>query len=184
MLSPSPNAVLLLSCPDQRGIVRSVAEFVEHHGGNIVDAEQHTDGAEGVFFQRVEFELTGFGLDRGEILDAFEPVRARFEMAADLRFTDDRVKLAVLASKQPHCLDDLLTRWRTGELDAALTMVIANHPEHAALCEFVGVPFHYLPVSADNKPAQERRVRELLREQNVQLVVLARYMQILSAEFT
>jgi formyltetrahydrofolate deformylase len=178
------NAVLLLSCPDQRGIVRSVAEFVEHHGGNIVDAEQHTDVAEAVFFQRVEFELDGFALDRSEILAAFEPVRSRFVMAADLRCTDERIKVAVLASKQPHCLDDLLTRWRTGELEADLTMVIANHPEHRALCDFVGVPFHYLPVDSGSKAEQERRVRDLLAERQVQLVVLARYMQILSAEFT
>jgi formyltetrahydrofolate deformylase len=178
------NAVLLLSCPDQRGIVRSVAEFVELHGGNIVDAEQHTDEAEGVFFQRVEFELEGFGLDRSEILPAFEPIRAKFTMAADLRCTDERIKVALLASKQPHCLDDLLTRWRTGELEAHLSLVIANHPEHQALCDFVGVPFHYLPVVPANKAQQEERVRELLREHGVQLVVLARYMQILSAEFT
>jgi len=178
------NAVLLLSCPDQRGIVRSVAEFVERHGGNIVDAEQHTDEAEGVFFQRVEFELDGFGLERSEILTAFEPIRAKFAMAADLRCTDERTKVAILASKQPHCLDDLLTRWRTGELDAQLELVIANHPDHQQVCEFVGVPFHYLPVDPGHKAEQERRVRELLARNGIQLVVLARYMQILSAEFT
>jgi formyltetrahydrofolate deformylase len=178
------NAVLLLSCPDRRGIVRSVAEFVEQHDGNIVDAEQHTDEGEGVFFQRVEFGLEGFGLDRTEILPAFEPIRAKFSMAADLRCTDERIKVAVLASKQPHCLDDLLTRWRTGELEADLSLVIANHPDHQALCDFVGVPFHYLPVDPDNKGQQEGRVRELLHDNGIQLVVLARYMQILSADFT
>jgi formyltetrahydrofolate deformylase len=178
------NAVLLLSCPDQRGIVRSVAEFVERHGGNIVDAEQHTDVPHGLFFQRVEFELSGFGLARHEILPGFAPVRDRFDMSVELGFTDQRTRVALLASKQPHCLYDLLTRWRTGELDADLQLVIANHPDHADICEFVGVPFHFLPVTPETKALHEGRVRALLDSHHVELVILARYMQILPDSIT
>ena len=110
------NAVLLLTCPDQRGVVAAVADFIARLDGNIIHAEQHTDEVERVFFQRVEFELAGFALGRDEILAAFQPLVGRFGFDVSLRFTDDRIRTAVLASKQPHCLYDLLTRWRTGEL--------------------------------------------------------------------
>ena len=174
------HGVLLLSCPDQRGIVAAVAEFLVSHNGNIVHAEQHTDDVERVFFQRVEFEVDGLDLDRDEILRAFGPVAERFAMSAELRFTDRRPRVAILASKQPHCLFDLLSRWRSGELPAEVVAVIDNHPDHAALVGHLGLPYHHLPVEAGHKDEQERRVLELLAHHEVDLVVLARYMQILS----
>ncbi|MPY94518.1 MAG: formyltetrahydrofolate deformylase [Acidimicrobiia bacterium] len=177
------NAVLLLSCPDRRGIVAAVADFVARHGGNIVSAEQHTDPPSGVFFQRVEFELGAFDVDRDEILGAFEPVRARFEMAASLRFTDRRTRVAILASRQPHCLYDLLSRWHTDELPMELAVVVSNHPDHAETCAFFGVDYVHLPVTPETKPTQEAAVLQVLAEREVELVVLARYMQILSAGF-
>ena len=133
--------MLLLSCPDQRGVVAGVAEFVAAYDGNIIHAEQHVDEVEGVFFQRVEFDLDGFGLDRRAILAAFDPVAERFRIDVDLRFTDERPRVVVLASRQPHCLYDLLTRWRTGELFVDLVAVIDNHPDHADLCEHLGVAY-------------------------------------------
>lgn len=181
-LAASPTAVLLLSCPDQRGVVAATAEFIARHEGNIVHAEQHVDPVEGVFFQRVEFELAGFGLDRAEIGTAFAPIAERFGMQVDLRFSDQPLRVALMASRQPHCLYDLLTRWRSGELACDLQMVIANHPDHADICAHLGVPFHHLPVTPDTKPAQERAVLDLLAQHQVELVVLARYMQILSAQ--
>ena len=174
------HGVLLLSCPDQRGIVAAVAEFLVSHNGNIVHAEQHTDDVERVFFQRVEFEVDGLDLDRDEILRAFGPVAERFAMSAELRFTDRRPRVAILASKQPHCLFDLLSRWRSGELPAEVVAVIDNHPDHAALVGHLGLPYHHLPVEPGRKDEQERRVLELLAHHEVDLVVLARYMQILS----
>ena len=181
MTAMNANAVLLLSCPDQRGVVAGVAEFIARNDGNIVHAEQHVDAVEGVFFQRVEFELDGFGLDRSEILRALEPLRQRFDLHIDLHFTDERPRLAILASKQPHCLYDLLTRWRTGELAADLVAVIANHPDHRDICTHMGVPFVHLPVTAGTKVQQEAALLDELRQRRVDLVVLARYMQILSA---
>ncbi len=176
----SGTGVLLLSCPDQRGVVASVAEFIASHNGNIVHAEQHTDDVEHVFFQRVEFELEGFDVGRDDIMSAFAPVARRFDMSVDLRFSDVRPRVALLASKQPHCLFDLLTRWRSGELPADIVGVIDNHPDHADLVEHMGVPYHHLPVTPGGKDDQETRLLDTLASLDVDVVVLARYMQILS----
>jgi formyltetrahydrofolate deformylase len=182
------NAILLLSCPDQRGVVAAVAEFVARHGGNIVHAEQHTDvestaSPESVFFQRVEFELDGFDLPRDEILPAFSPVVERYGLTSELRFSDQVSRVAVLASKQPHCLYDLLTRWRTGELAIDVPLVISNHDDHAVVAERFDVPYRHLPVDPGGKARQEAAVQGLLDEHAVDLVVLARYMQVLSPGF-
>jgi formyltetrahydrofolate deformylase len=174
------TAVLLLSCPDQRGVVAAVADFIAQHGGNIVHAEQHTDDVEKVFFQRVEFELDGFGLGRDEILTAFASVSTRYSMTVDLKFTDTLPRVGILASKQSHCLFDLLSRWRSGELPAEIVVVIDNHPDHADLVRHMGVPYVHLPVTPQTKADQERAVLDQLRAHSVDLVVLARYMQILS----
>ena len=174
------TAVLLLSCPDRRGIVAATADFIARHDGNIVHAEQHVDREEGVFFQRVEFDLDGFALARAEIGPAFAPVGERFGMHVDLRFTDQPVRVALLASRQPHCLYDLLTRWRSGELGADVRCVVANHPDHAELCGHLGVRHEHLPVTPATRAEQEHRLLAVLAEERVELVVLARYMQILS----
>ena len=173
---------MLLSCPDQHGLVAAVANFVVEHDGNIVDADQHVDVTDGlaVFFQRVEFELEGFGLARDEIVPAFAPIGARFGMRVDVRFTDQLIRTAILASRQPHCLADLLVRWASEGLPCDLRVVISNHPDHAVLCGAVGVPYVHLPVTPDGE--QETRVLESLAAHDVELVVLARYMRILSPQ--
>ena len=174
------TGVLLLSCPDQRGVVAAVADFIASHNGNIVHAEQHTDDVEKVFFQRVEFEIDGFDIPRERILESFAPVSNRFGMQVQLRFTDVRPRVAIMASKQSHCLFDLLTRWRSGELPADVVAVIDNHPDHADLVQHMGVPYVHLPVTPETKAAQEKQVLDTLAEHRVDLVILARYMQILS----
>jgi formyltetrahydrofolate deformylase len=146
-----------------------------------VHAEQHTDREARVFFQRVEFDLTGASVPRDEVATAFAPVAERFAMDVRVRFSDERPRVAVLASKQPHCLADLLGRWRAGELPAEIVAVVSNHPDHAALAEFHRVPFQHLPVDAASRARQEADLVDLLQEHGVDLVVLARYMQILSA---
>lgn len=174
------SAILLLSCPDQRGLVAAVADFVLRHGGNVVHAEQHVDREAGVFFQRVEFELDGGDLARDEVTPAFAEVAARHQMTVAVRFSDERPRIGVLVSKQAHCLTDLLGRWRAGELPAEIATVISNHPDHRELVEFYGLPFHHLPVTAQTKAEQEQQVVQTLRAADIELVVLARYMQILS----
>ena len=174
------TAVLLLSCPDAPGLVHGVAEFVLSIDGNILHAEQHVDREAGVFFQRVEFDVDESRISRTELNAAFAPVAERFGMDVSLRFADERPRIAVLASREPHCLADLLGRWRSGELPAEIAVVISNHPEHAAIAEFSAVPFFHLPVTAQNKDDQERRLVGLLRGYSVEALVLARYMQVLS----
>jgi formyltetrahydrofolate deformylase len=182
------SAVLLLSCPDRQGIVAAVANFLAAHHGNILHADQHVDGAEGVFFQRVEFDLDGFGLDRADIAPAFaDAVAGPFAMQAAVRFSDERIPLAILASRQPHCLADLLMRWSAGELPADLRVVVSNHPEHEPLCRGLGVPYVHLPSAprgdAAGRDRQEAAVRSELEARGIELVVLARYMQVLSPGF-
>jgi formyltetrahydrofolate deformylase len=178
--SMTPCAVLLLSCPDQRGVVAAVASFVAEHGGNVVDADQHVDVSDGraMFFQRVQFELAGFDLDRSEIGSAFEPIASRFDMRVDVRYTDELIATAVLASRQAHCLADLLVRWASGELPCDLRVVVSNHPDHASLSTALGVPYVHLPVTPDGQ--QEDRLLDTLSAHDVELVVMARYMRILS----
>ncbi len=191
------TAVLLLSCPDRQGVVAATATFLANHGGNIVHAEQHVDssgngagggagdvhGAGAMFFQRIEFELDGFGLARDAIADAFAPIADAFAMTAELRFSDVATPTAILVSRQGHCLYDLLTRWRGGELPMDLRVVVSNHADHAEIVEHLGVEFVHLPVTPETKPAQEDAVLAALERCGVELVVLARYMQILSDRF-
>src|ERR1044071_9633965 len=126
------TATLLLSCQDRPGLVAAVSEFVFRHGGNIIHAEQHTDAVEGVFFQRVEFELGAFVVGRDEVADAFRPVAEEFSLMWSLLFSDDVPKVAVLVSKDGHCLYDLMTRWRMGELPGQIVVVASNHADLAA----------------------------------------------------
>jgi formyltetrahydrofolate deformylase len=178
---PDVTAVLLLSCPDQRGIVAAVANFILEHNGNVVHADQHVDLAPDgnpVFFQRVEFELAGFDVAREDIRTSFVPVAERFGMQTEVRFSDERIPTAIMVSRQPHCLADLLMRWSAGELDCDLRVVVANHPDHAPLCAGLGVPYVCHPVT-DNGD-QEAAVLATLAEHGAELVVLARYMRILS----
>jgi formyltetrahydrofolate deformylase len=178
-----PTAVLLLSCPDQPGVVAATADWVYRHGGNIVDAQQHTDRTDGVFFQRVEFLLDGCDLAREEIEPAFRPVVERFDMQCAVRFSDDVPRVGILVSKEAHCLVDLLARSRRGELAIDVAVVISNHADHAEVAEWFGIDFVHLPVTPDTKPQQEAAMQRVLEEHGVSLVVLARYMQILSADF-
>ena len=177
------TATLLLSCPDQKGLVATMADWVYRHDGNIVHADQHTDASESVFFQRIEFELEGFDLDRAEIVPALSPLLERFAMRCDVRFSDERPKVAILVSKQAHCMYDLLARWRMGELEAEIPLVISNHPDHADVAAHFDIEFAHLPVTPESRIEQESAILALLAEHDIDLVVLARYMQILSAGF-
>jgi formyltetrahydrofolate deformylase len=173
------SAVLLISCPDRPGLVHAVAEFVLAHRGNVIHAEQHVDREAGVFFQRVEFDLAGAAIGPAEVATAFAPVAERFEMDVRVRTSDERPRIAIMASQQPHCLADLLGRWHSGELSAEVVAVISNHPDHARLAGFHGVPYHHLPVAPETRDQQQKQVLEVLADYDVELVVMARYMQIL-----
>ena len=183
MSSGSPTAALLVSCPDQRGLVATVANFIFEHSGNIIHADQHTDREEGVFLQRIEWELDGFDLDRNAVGAAFAPLADRFGMQWSLRFSDEQPRVALFVSRHGHCLYDILARWRLGELDADFVTVISNHEDMQDVAQDFELPFHHLPVTSDTKTAQENQAVEILDALDVDLIVLARYMQILSPEF-
>ena len=178
------TARLLISCPDQPGIVAAVSGFLFRHGANIVSSDQHsTDPSGGRFFMRMEFSTPGMELGPEELEEGFRlDVAERFEMSWRLSHAGDRKRVAILASRYEHCLLDLLWRWRRGELDGEVTLVASNHPDHAGDVGFFGVPYHHVPVPPDDKAEAEDRLLELLAGQ-VDLVVLARYMQILSPAF-
>jgi formyltetrahydrofolate deformylase len=174
------TARLLLSCPDQRGLVARVADFVWRHGGDVTHADQHTDEQAKIFFQRVEFRLDGFDLERDELEAEFAALAAACEMAWRVRYSDEPRRVAILVSRQGHCLYDLLARWRAGELPCDIVAVISNWGEHAEAAEHFGVPFHELAVTAETRGDQEAALLALLERYRVELVVMARYMQILS----
>jgi formyltetrahydrofolate deformylase len=171
---------LLLACPDQRGLVARVAEFVWGLGGNITHADQHTDEQAGVFFQRVEFTMRDVDVTRTELSVRFGSLASECGMDWRLRYSDDPRRVAVLVSRHGHCLYDLLSRWRAGELPCQVAIVISNWPDHSDVAGHFGVPFYELPVSAATREAQETKLLELLDRHRVELVVLARYMQVLS----
>jgi formyltetrahydrofolate deformylase len=179
---PRPTARLLLSARNRPGLVAAIANFIYSNGGDVTQADQHTDEQEGMFFQRVEFRLDEFELSRQELRAALADITHSLNMNCSVRYSDEERRVAVLASRQPHCLVDLLGRWHAHELPGKLVMVVSNHPDHADLVNHFGLPFHHLPVTSETRQAQEAALLEVLREADVELVVLARYMQILSSQ--
>jgi formyltetrahydrofolate deformylase len=181
---PPYTARLLIDCADQPGIVAAVSGFLFEQGANIVSSHQYSsDPIGGRFYLRTEFFLDGLAEERERFRHCFQAeVAQRFAMEWEIRYWGERQRVAILVSRYDHCLMDLLWRWRRGELDAEVVGVISNHPDLAAEATMAGVPFHHVPVDEDTKEPAEERMLELLAEKT-DLVVLARYMQILSGEF-
>jgi formyltetrahydrofolate deformylase len=179
MPSDGVTAVLLLSCPDQKGLVAAVSDFLYRNNGNIIHADQHTDREGAVFLQRVEWELESFAIAREEIAEAFRPVAERFGMTWSLHFSDVVARVAIFVSTLPHCLYDLLARWRMGEFRADVPLVVSNHDDLRSIAEDFGVDFRRVSVTPETKAATEAQLLAELKEQRIDLIVLARYMQIL-----
>jgi formyltetrahydrofolate deformylase len=175
----SYNLRLLISCPDKKGLIAAISSFIVMHDGNILSADQYVSDS-GTFFMRLEIEGEGFGLGRDEFAGAFAPLARRHRMEWRVSHTDTPKRMAILVSRYDHCLIDLLWRWDSGELDAEIPLVVSNHPDLASRAEIYGIPFHHLPVTKETKAEQEGKVLDLLFEHGVDVVVLARYMQILS----
>jgi formyltetrahydrofolate deformylase len=177
------SAILLLSCPDRKGVVASIASFISQHGGNILHADEHGDMDSATFLMRVEFDPAEFDLPLDEFAKYFSPIAIDFDMHWRLALSDYRPRMAILVSKQDHCLVDLLYRHQSGELACEIPCVISNHPDSERVAEFYHIPFFLIPIEQENKEAAERQIRSLLERHKVDLVVLARYMQILSHAF-
>ncbi len=176
-------ATLLVGCPDRKGIVASLAQLLYGHGANILDSDQHSDPIEGQFFQRIRFDLSSLSTDRHTLESGIREVGQRFSMDWRVEYGHRTKRVAVFASKQEHCLYDLLVRHRANELACELAMVVSNHRDAEPIAQHFGVPFHHLPVTPETRPQQEAAALELVEQARVDLIVLARYMQILSPEF-
>jgi formyltetrahydrofolate deformylase len=177
------SAILLIDCPDRRGLVAAVSTFLYHHNANILHADQHRDDAAGLFFMRVEWDLDGFDIPLASFASQFEPIARRFNMNWRLESSVQPLRVAIFVSKYLHCLADLLHRHQSGELRCEIPLVVSNHAEAAPLVAHYGIPFHHAPVDAAARGEAEARQLALLAEHEIGLVVLARYMQILSPEF-
>lgn len=177
------SAILLVSCPDQRGIEASIADFIFRANGNILHADDHQDREQNLFLMRVEWDLDGFAVDMRKFAAAFQPIADRFHMQWRVALSANRPRVAILVSKYMHCLVDLLYRHETGELACDIPLLIANHSEAQRWADFYKIPLHIIPVTKETKPEAERQQVRLLREHGVDLVILARYMQILSRDF-
>jgi formyltetrahydrofolate deformylase len=177
------TATLLVSCRDRTGLVAALSEFVFKNGGNILDADQHAEVETGLFFMRLRWDLGGFKLSRTEIDAAMRALAARFDLEWELTYSDVRPRVAVFASKAPHCLYDLLLAHQLGELGGDLALVLSNHELLRPVAGHFGVRFEQVPVDPRDKAAAEATQERLLAEAGVNLVVLARYMQILSPGF-
>lgn len=177
------NAVLLVSCPDRKGLVARITRFVEEYGGNIEDLDQHVDLRGAVFFMRMEWDLKEFTLSREELADHLGQLSKELNMTWHLYFTDCRPRMAIFVSKYTHCLYDLLARQESAEWNAEIPVIISNHPDVAPIAQRFGIRYEVFPITKDNKDEQELRQVELLRELKVDTVVMARYMQILSHFF-
>jgi formyltetrahydrofolate deformylase len=182
-VSPAATATLLVHCPDRRGIVAALAQLLYGHGANILDADQHTDVAVGQFFQRIRFDAAELHTDRLALENAVREIAERFAMRWRMSWGEHRQRVAIFVSKYDHCLYDLLWRHRAGELPCEIAMVVSNHPDLEPVAGQFGVPYRVFPIRPDSKAEQERREMELLRSESVDLVVLARYMQVLSGGF-
>jgi formyltetrahydrofolate deformylase len=179
-----PSTVtLLISCPDRQGLVAAVTQFIAAHHGNILHLAQHVDQTEGVFFMRVEWDLGAFDLPREQIQDAFAKVAQPLGMRWTLQFSDVRPRMAIFVSKQAHCLYELLSRWQAGEWQVDIPLIISNHRDLAGVAAQFGIRYMVFPMTAETKGAQEKEQIALLREHRIDLIVLARYMQIVSPEF-
>jgi len=181
--TPPVTATLLVSCGDRTGLVKALSEFVFEYGGNILDADQHAEVETGLFFMRLVWDLAGFKLARPQIQSALELLATRFQLTWEVTYSDARPRVAVFASRSPHCLYDLLLAHQLGELGGELVTVVSNHDDLRSVAGHFGVRFEHIPVVPGAKPRAEAAAQRLLHELNVDLIVLARYMQILSPEF-
>ncbi|WP_373480413.1 formyltetrahydrofolate deformylase [Geminocystis sp.] len=177
------TATLLVSCPDQQGLVAKIASFIYSNGGNIIHADHHTDLEAGLFLSRIEWQLQGFNLPKDLIGRAFNAIAQPLKADWQLHFSDTIPKVAIWVSQQDHCLYDLLWRIQAKELKAKIGLIISNHEKLASIAEQFGIEYHYLPINNSNKKEQELKQLELLKKADIDLVILAKYMQVLSSDF-
>jgi len=178
------SAVLLIHCPDKPGIVVAITDFIHKNDGNILYLDQHVDTERGVFFMRIEWDLSKFVIQREKIAEYFDTlVGSRYQMTSQLHFSDTKLRMALFVSKLPHCFYDLLARYECGELNVEIPIIISNHNDLKHVADRLGIDFHCIEITSDNKQQQEEKQKELLVKHDIDFIVLARYMQVLSDDF-
>ena len=177
------HAILLISSPDERGITASVTDFIFKNNGNIVHADQHIDEQNNTFFMRIEWSLDGFNIKKDDVIKQFEPIASKFQMTWELSFTDQRLAVAIFVSRHLHCLQDLLYRHKSGQLACDIPLIISNHADAKPIAKDFGIKFLEFPITQDNKTQQEEKEIAVIHKANIDLIVLARYHQIFSANF-
>lgn len=183
-INSKQSVILLIHCRDQKGLVASVTDFISKNDGNILYLDQYVDAGRGMFFMRLQWDLSTFKIAPDDIEDVFsKEIGKRCNMKWALYFSDERPRMAIFVSKLSHCLYDILSRCQSGEWQVEVPLIISNHPDLEEVAKGFGIDYHYLPVTKDNKAEQERRQIELLKEHHVDFVALARYMQILTPDF-
>lgn len=182
--SAKNSAILLIHCPDKPGIVVTITDFIHNNGGNILYLDQHVDSERGVFFMRIEWDLEKFAIQRDKISEYFETLAgSRYQMTFQLHFSDTKLRMALFVSKMSHCFYDLLARYESGELNVEIPVIISNHTDLQRAAERLNIDFHCIPITSENKSQQEEKQKELLEKYDIDFIVLARYMQVLSDDF-
>jgi len=177
------HAILLISCPDKRGITAAVTNFVYTNNGNILHAEQHTDEQANAFFMRIEWSLEGFSIEKDKIGENFEPIARQYGMRWELYFNDQVPRAAIFVSKRLHCLYDLLLRHKSGQFHCEIPLVVSNHPDAGVVAREFGIKYFEVHITPENKVEQENKQVEILKKYGVELLILARYHQIFTARF-
>ena len=178
------TATMLIYCPDEKGIILSVTNYISTNNGNIVDLDQHVDSEQKIFFMRVEWTLSDFNIPRENIGAHFgSEVAQKYQMQYTVYFRDEKIRMALMVSKMDHCFNDILSRYKSGEWNVEIPLIISNHSDMEETANRFGIPYHYIPVSQQTKVEQEKKQLQLLSDNKIEFVVLARYMQILSENF-
>ncbi len=183
MAENSKTAILLLSCKDRMGLVSRISHFVFERGGNILDLDEHVDVDDKYFFVRIAWEMKNFSIPESEVAEAFTPLAKEFNAEWKINFTGENVRTAVFVSKYDHCLREILWRQRLDEFNIEIPLIISNHEDLRSLADYYGIPYFVFPISEENKESQEKEELALLKENKIDTIVLARYMQVLSPRF-
>jgi len=177
------SAILLIACPDRPGLVAAITSFIAQNGGNILHLDQHVDAQENIFFMRVEWDLKNYKMAPAATRGSVAGLARDMGMAHRFFFSDERPRMALFVGKQSHCLYDILSRWQSGEWQVDIPLIISNHPDLEPVANNFGIPYHVIPITKETKAEQEAKQIALLEEHNIEFVVLARYMQILTDNF-
>lgn len=183
MAEKNLTAVLLWSCPDKKGLVSRIAQFIFERGGNIIDLDEHVDSSEQIFFLRVAWDMQEFNVAPEKLEDTFHPLAKEYKAEFSIKLDREKRRVAIFVSKYDHCLQEILWRHEMHEFDADIAVIVSNHPDLEYLAERYHIPFQLFPVTAENKERQEKKELDLLTQERIDTVILARYMQVLSEKF-